>query len=418
MTVTIRPYNKGGKEGWEVDLVLVWPDGRRHRERKKAPMASKSAARRWGEERERYLLQHGPAAVRRGRRGSGAAPEDEKEVPTLKAFAPRYMEGFCLANQQKPSTIYGKQRILEQRLVPLLGDRRLDEIRQEDIQRIKSSMGHLHPRTVNLTLGALSSLLRAAEEWGVIDLVPVRVKRLKAPECTHDFYDFDAYEDLVVAAGKVSPETLMVTLLGGDAGLRMGEIAALEWTSIDLARGHLVVEQAEWRGHVGAPKSGKPRRVPMTKRLTLALRDHRHLRGPRVLYRADGRTVSGACVRDRLYAAQRQAVFKKKGPHILRHTFCSHLAMLGATAREIQLLAGHADLSTTQRYMHLSPAALERAIGLLDRRQETGEIRRDDVDAAMSRLATQRETLSSRGSGRGNTARRNDGEAATRLSEA
>jgi hypothetical protein len=51
---------------------------------------------------------------------------------------------------------------------------------------------------------------------------------------------------------------------------------------------------------------------------------------------------------------------------MLRHTFCSHLAMRGAPARAIQELAGHADLTTTQRYMHLSPAAIESAIGLLD----------------------------------------------------
>jgi integrase len=57
-----------------------------------------------------------------------------------------------------------------------------------------------------------------------------------------------------------------------------------------------------------------------------------------------------------------------QGVHILRHTFCSHLAMKGAPTRAIQELAGHADLSTTQRYMHLSPAATEDAIRLLDGR--------------------------------------------------
>jgi site-specific recombinase XerD len=56
----------------------------------------------------------------------------------------------------------------------------------------------------------------------------------------------------------------------------------------------------------------------------------------------------------------------KGGVHILRHTFCSHLAMRGAPARAIQKLAGHEDLSTTQRYIHLSPAAIESAIRLLD----------------------------------------------------
>ena len=56
----------------------------------------------------------------------------------------------------------------------------------------------------------------------------------------------------------------------------------------------------------------------------------------------------------------------QKGVHILSHTFCSHLAMQGAPSRAIQELAGHQDLLTTQRYMHLSPAAIEGAIRLLD----------------------------------------------------
>ena len=58
--------------------------------------------------------------------------------------------------------------------------------------------------------------------------------------------------------------------------------------------------------------------------------------------------------------------------HILRHTFCSRLAMRGATAKSIQELAAHQHLSTTQRYMHLSPAARESAIRLLDAPAETG----------------------------------------------
>ena len=63
-------------------------------------------------------------------------------------------------------------------------------------------------------------------------------------------------------------------------------------------------------------------------------------------------------------AARRANV--KAGVHILRHTFCSHLAMRGAPARAIQELAAHQDLQTTQRYMHLSAAALEAAIRLLE----------------------------------------------------
>jgi integrase len=56
-----------------------------------------------------------------------------------------------------------------------------------------------------------------------------------------------------------------------------------------------------------------------------------------------------------------------------RHTFCSHLALRGAPAKAIQELAGHQNLTTTYRYMHLSPAAREGAIRLLNRREEHGE---------------------------------------------
>jgi len=52
--------------------------------------------------------------------------------------------------------------------------------------------------------------------------------------------------------------------------------------------------------------------------------------------------------------------------HILRHTFCSRLAMHGAQAIQIMSLAGHSDLKTTQRYMHLSPAMKDSAIRLLE----------------------------------------------------
>ena len=71
-------------------------------------------------------------------------------------------------------------------------------------------------------------------------------------------------------------------------------------------------------------------------------------------------------VQYRVLRASRRAKLPQDGVHILRHTFCSHLAMRGAPPRAIQELAGHRELGMTQRYMHLSPAALDSAIRLLD----------------------------------------------------
>jgi site-specific recombinase XerD len=107
------------------------------------------------------------------------------------------------------------------------------------------------------------------------------------------------------------------------------------------------------------------RYVPMTVRLAAALRDARHLKGARVLCDKGGLSLTQKEVQVTMRRVGRKANVKP-GVQILRHTFCSHLAMKGAPARAIQELAGLRDLSTTQRYMHLSPAALDSAIRLLD----------------------------------------------------
>ena len=80
------------------------------------------------------------------------------------------------------------------------------------------------------------------------------------------------------------------------------------------------------------------RYVPLTVRLAEALRQHRHLRGERVLMRQDGKVFTQKMVQDRVRWAARRA-HVEDGVHILRHTFCSHLAMRGAPARAIQELA-------------------------------------------------------------------------------
>ena len=114
MSVTLRPYRGGG---WEVDITIRLPDGSQYRERKRASRFSKSAAHRWAEDRERYLLQHGP-------------PKAKKEVPTLETFAPRFVDGHARANRHKPSGINAVESILRWHLVPTLGPKRLDAITQ------------------------------------------------------------------------------------------------------------------------------------------------------------------------------------------------------------------------------------------------------------------------------------------------
>jgi len=216
MSVTVRPYVNGG---WEVDIRVQLPDGTLIRERKKAPATSKSAAQRWAEARERMLLIHGkPKSVKK---------EEVPEKPTVKEFATRFVDGYAKANRLKPSGIAAKNSILAVHLIPLFGEKRLDAIQTEDVQHLKSALGHRAAKTANNVLAVLSVMLRTAVEWGVIERVPCSIKMLPTAKGAASFHDFDDFERLVEAA-RSEPQTYLVVLLGGEAGMRCGEIMALE----------------------------------------------------------------------------------------------------------------------------------------------------------------------------------------------
>jgi integrase len=203
------------------------------------------------------------------------------------------------------------------------------------------------PKTVNNVLTVLSTLLKKAVEWGELERLPCAIKLLPNPKKTMGFHDFGQYERLLGVARKRDRQAYVMVLLGG-----------------------------------------RSRQLPMTQRLSAALKATRHPRSDRVLCLPDGSSITRDRVIKAVRGAQRVARIEQ-GVHILRHTFCSHLAMKGAPARAIQELAGHADLSTTQRHMHLSPAATEDAIRLLDERQSGIELAKNFGDI----LDTRRECV-------------------------
>src|SRR3954463_6107719 len=279
-------------------------------------------------------------------RGARAVPrhqrrDAEEGGATLEDFEQRFISDHIEANRLKPSTAASYKSRLELHIHPALGRLRLDEIDKQAEQRLKAAMQKFDPKTVNDTLGVLSRVLTCAAEWGVIDAAP-RFAKLKAQQPEMEFFDFEELELLVSGARKSGPEVLAFVLLGADAGLRRGEIIALEQADADYRRGQLSVARSDWCGVVGSPKGGKMRRVPMTKRLAEALSAIRHLRGPRMLYQREGERVTETTLRSWIERAERAGGLPVTGHiHRLRHTFCSQLAMRGAPAKAIQELAGH-----------------------------------------------------------------------------
>lgn len=354
--ITIRPRGKH----WQYDISFRWPDGAKFRERKNAPVASKSGAQRWAEARERTLLAMG----REAHEAAAAPPPAPVEgPPTLADFWPVVLRDHYQANRKKPSTIDAAESIYRLHLAPELGAKAIDRITTADVAALKGMLAALSPKTVNNILTVLSRALRCAVEWGTIAAMPCRVGFFKPTETVMQWYERDDYRRLVEATAKRA--VLVLVLLAGDAGLRRGEIRALKWSDVDMIRGVLHIRRGMWRALEATPKGNRGRTVPMTPALQVALATHRHA-GDRVLYSDTGRELSNRTVRNWLAGAQRRASLEANGGiHILRHTFCSHLAAAGVTANAIKELAGHADLKTTQRYMHLSPANRSTAMATL-----------------------------------------------------
>jgi hypothetical protein len=91
-----------------------------------------------------------------------------------------------------------------------------------------------------------------------------------------------------------------------------------------------------------------------------------------VLCHRDGSPLTQSAIEAALRFGCNKAGLRVIGSHVLRHTFCCHLAIRGAAPKAIQELVGHSTLTMTLRYMHLAPSALTEAIGLLNFGQPVG----------------------------------------------
>jgi integrase len=148
------------------------------------------------------------------------------------------------------------------------------------------------PKTVNNVLTVLNVLLKQAVAWEAIERVPCAIRLLPLPKTSSGFHDFEDYERLVGTAKDIDAETYIIVLLGGEAGLRCGEMIALERRDVNWENGQLCVDRSDWNGQVTSPKGGRHRYVRMTARLAAALREHRSLRSKLVLCQTDGNPLT------------------------------------------------------------------------------------------------------------------------------
>jgi integrase len=157
------------------------------------------------------------------------------------------------------------------------------------------------------------------------------------------------------------------------AGLRLGELVALDWSAVDFEVGVIRVERS-WDPKEGViePKSRAGRRVvPIPSGLRRLLLEHRMRQGRAgrglAFGRSETRPFNPPSVQRRARIAWSAADLTRITPHECRHTFASMMIAAGINAKTLSTYMGHANIAITMdRYGHLMPGNEQEAAGLLD----------------------------------------------------
>lgn len=173
----------------------------------------------------------------------------------------------------------------------------------------------------------------------------------------------DEVAKVINAARSLTHRALLMVLYG--TGLRREEVSLLRVANIDSSRMTI---------HVEFGKGGNPRFVPLSPVLLDTLREYWRWKKPKgflfpgtesrngKIVPISDKTVYYACVT----AARRAGITKKVTPHLLRHTFATHMLENGTDIRRIQEILGHRDLATTARYLHISQKHMQNIVNPLD----------------------------------------------------
>jgi len=265
----------------------------------------------------------------------------------------RYIEHLQLERQYSAHTSSAYRRDLDQFAVSL-------DVEDWGAVRSAHVRGHvsaLHrrgaaTRSIQRKLSCIRSFLKFLGRAGVVEANVASVVRApKTRRKLPKLLDTDQTAQLLNFTPK-NPldlrDAAMIELFYG-SGLRLAELVALDVKDLDLDEGFVTV--------IG--KGRKVRQVPLGSFCIVALREYLAQRGrvdpsaPVFAARGDTR-ISRRTVQQRLrILSRRQLGTNAVHPHMLRHSFASHLLESSGDLRAVQELLGHTDIATTQIYTHL-----------------------------------------------------------------
>lgn len=342
----VRRERRGDKLRLIIDFRYVDSAGRTKRFRRDAAVQSTAAARAEAERRYRLAMETGSPEDRPGGMSLRAFAEDQFE----KLYMPRY----------RPETRKRYRGLLKQ-LLEAIGDRPLEAIDELVFRRYAAELA---TRGVQLKgpLNIVRTLLRAATEVGQLRELPKLPRLFKDAPKLSDAPSADEVRAFLEHADGWLHTAIAIAAY---AGLRVGEVCALEVGDVNLAERLLHVRRAISDTEVVTPKSGKGRTVPIAEPLVavIAAAIQAKLPRARVVTTATGTTPTRTLVLARLKALAKRHELRERSFHSLRHFFCSELLRSGASVEAVRTLAGHGSLTVTQRYVHASGAELRDAIG-------------------------------------------------------
>jgi site-specific recombinase XerD len=268
------------------------------------------------------------------------------------ARAQRFLDFLRAERGYSPHTLRAYRRTVEDLVRHLAGvGRTLETARKVDLRGYLFGAGRGRaPATLARHVAAIRAFFAWLVDTGALstsiaaDLQPPRVP-LPLPDVLSE-----PVADRLFQGESAARDAAILEILYG-AGLRVSELAALDWEAVDLDSGQIRVVRG---------KGGKERRVPMGPPAIAALAGlaaPADRAGP-VLRNARGRRMSDRSIRRVVEEAGKRAGIAGLHPHTLRHSFATHLLSSGADLRGIQELLGHSSLSTTQRYTHVSTSQL------------------------------------------------------------
>lgn len=368
--MAVYEQTRRGQSLWMIDFTWVDPQtGEKHRVRHAAKDDKGRAAKsRTAAEQHEYRLRAKLAAGELQTPKKVGEPKKADESVVTEQASPRLVDYFAeyLADVRvrlKPQTIDYLDRTFSNSILPTLGEQPIAKIDMVAFNTLTKTLHakKLSAKTINNTLSALRALLSHAADHQKLAAVP-RVKWQKVAPSQFDFFTFEE-------AGKLLAHAPPLVVVALRTGMRIGELVALKWSDVSLDRQHVTVSRAAWwdtegRKHEGAPKNHKARTIPLTADV-LAVLHALPRRAGYVFVDDAGLQLRPTQCKWPIWRAQDAAGLRRTGPHVLRHTFASHLVMRGVALPAVQALMGHSTIQMTMKYAHLAPDHLRAAVDAL-----------------------------------------------------